>query len=253
LLNSDGSSTLLWTIFECPNCEVTISKLVLFSPPPPPSSHSSAFWLWKGILKSQRLIAQGACHRISSSSSFSIWKAPWIPSLPAFTPSPINLSHISHSLLSIHDLLSPDNTWNTHITLGTFMLSIFYSSSIREILKLKVGPSSIPNFIWPFSTNGLFSSRSAFNQITFPRVNSAFSPFNPLAWKKLWKLQLNDRLKLFLWKNSLGYHPNLMEIKAPLRRISFKYQLGRLREHEQRSSRMYSMDSFKSYRLKQIR
>jgi hypothetical protein len=44
----------------------------------------------------------------------------------------------------------------------------------------------------------------------------------------------------------------MMEIKAPLRRISFKYQLGRLREHEQRSSRMYSTDSFKSYGLKQI-
>jgi hypothetical protein len=44
----------------------------------------------------------------------------------------------------------------------------------------------------------------------------------------------------------------VMEIKAPLRRISFKYQLGRLREHGQRSSRMYSMDSFKSYGLKQI-
>nr|POF00117.1 hypothetical protein CFP56_19079 [Quercus suber] len=46
---------------------------------------------------------------------------------------------------------------------------------------------------------------------------------------------------------------SLMEIKAPLRRISFKYQLGQLREHEQRSSRMYSTDSSKSYGLKQIR
>jgi len=45
----------------------------------------------------------------------------------------------------------------------------------------------------------------------------------------------------------------VMEIKAPLQRISFKYQLGRLREHEQRNSRMYSMDSSKSYGLKQIR
>ena len=45
----------------------------------------------------------------------------------------------------------------------------------------------------------------------------------------------------------------LMEIKAPLRRISFKYQLGRLREHEQRSLGMYSTDSSKSYGLKQIR
>jgi hypothetical protein len=45
----------------------------------------------------------------------------------------------------------------------------------------------------------------------------------------------------------------MMEIKAPLQRTSFKYQLGQLREHEQRSSRMYSTDSFKSYGLKQIR
>jgi hypothetical protein len=80
------------------------------------------------------------------------------------------------------------------------MLSIFDSSSIREILKLKVGPFFVPNFIWSPSTNGLFSTRSAFNHITHPRVNSTFSPLNPFAWKKLWKLQLNDRLKLFLWK-----------------------------------------------------
>jgi hypothetical protein len=46
---------------------------------------------------------------------------------------------------------------------------------------------------------------------------------------------------------------NMMEIKAPLQRTSFKYQLGQLREHEQRSSRMYSTGSFKSYGLKQIR
>jgi hypothetical protein len=32
-----------------------------------------------------------------------------------------------------------------------------------------------------------------------------------------------------------------------------QYQLGWLREHEQRSSRMYSTDSFKSYGLKRIR
>ena len=45
----------------------------------------------------------------------------------------------------------------------------------------------------------------------------------------------------------------MMEIKAPLQRISFKYQLGWLREHKQRSSRMNSTDSSKSYELKQIR
>ena len=45
----------------------------------------------------------------------------------------------------------------------------------------------------------------------------------------------------------------MMEIKALLRRISFKYQLGWLQKHEQRSSKMYLMDSSKSYGLKQTR
>jgi hypothetical protein len=56
---------------------------------------------------------------------------------------------------------------------------------------------------------------------------------------------------VMLWKEKEV--AQMMEIKAPLQRISLKYQLGRLREHEQRSSRMYSTDSSKSYGLKQIR
>jgi hypothetical protein len=68
-----------------------------------------------------------------------------------------------------------------------------------------------------------------------------------------------DLMVLRFVVEKLEWHPKLnvlwvlMEIKAPLRRISFKYQLGRLREHEQRSSRMCSTDSSKSYGLKQIR
>jgi hypothetical protein len=58
---------------------------------------------------------------------------------------------------------------------------------------------------------------------------------------------VGDDLRQILFKRR-----GMMEIKAPLRRISFKYQLGRLRGHEQRSSRMYSTNSFTSYGLKQI-
>jgi hypothetical protein len=53
--------------------------------------------------------------------------------------------------------------------------------------------------------------------------------------------------------DDLRANPFQEEGKAPLRRISFKYQLSRLRERGQRISRMYSTDSFKSYGLKQIR
>jgi hypothetical protein len=71
------------------------------------------------------------------------------------------------------------------------------------------------------------------------------------------KFQLNESEELrndaYDYAKLYKARMKMMEIKAPLRRISFKYQLGRLREHEQRSSRMCSTDSSKSYGLKQIR
>jgi hypothetical protein len=121
--------------------------------------------------------------------------APWIPSLPAFTSSPINLSHLSNPSLTIRDLLNPDSSWNTPL-----LLSLFDPTSIREILKIKVGLPHPSTFLWSPSPNGNFSSKSAFNLISSPRLISALSHLNPNSWKKLWKLQLNDRLKLFLWK-----------------------------------------------------
>jgi hypothetical protein len=61
-----------------------------------------------------------------------------------------------------------------------------------------------------------------------------------------------DRVKEIQLRRDKVDRIKLMEIKVPLRRMSFKYQLSRLWEHEQKSSRMYSTDSFKSYGLKQI-
>jgi hypothetical protein len=71
-----------------------------------------------------------------------------------------------------------------------------------------------------------------------------------------WKTAFKTKYGFYEWlvmPFGLTNASSMMEIKAPFRRISFKYQLGLLRGHEQRSSRMYSMNSFKSYGLKQIR
>jgi hypothetical protein len=98
-----------------------------------------------------------------------------------------------------------------------------------------------------------------------PTVSAATTSRSPSATLSLWHSRLGhayvSRIRSLATSGQLGSIESesfdcvacqLMEIKAPLRRISFKYQLGRLREHEQKSSRMYSTDSFKSYGLKQI-
>ena len=138
------------------------------------SSHSSTSWLWKGILKSKGLIAQGACHKIHFSSPLSIWNAPWIPSLPSVIPTSKNQSHLSHSMLSVSDLFPSNFSWNIPL-----LNSLFETSSVREILKIKIETSSSFDFLWTPSSNGLFSSKLAFNLISSSRTVSAFPPLEP--------------------------------------------------------------------------
>ena len=84
---------------------------------------------------------------------------------------------------------------------------------------------------------------------SFYRNLDSFSTARWIDWDFFWFLESFSTVGGLI-ELSLVF---LMEIKVPLRRISFKYQLGQLQEHKQRSSRMYSTDSSKSYGLKQIR
>lgn len=124
-----------------------------------------------------------------------VWNSPWIPSLPSFIPSPIHLSHISHPSLTVKGLLLSDSLWNLPL-----LSSLFDNANVREILKIKRAPPSCSNFIWTPSSNGMFSSYSVYNLLYNSRANSVASPLEMNSWKRFWKLRLNDRLKLFLWK-----------------------------------------------------
>jgi hypothetical protein len=76
------------------------------------------------------------------------------------------------------------------------LMSIFYAPSVKEIQKIPI--SSVPS--WTPSANGNFSTSFGLKLINNPIVASSLAPLEPHVWKLLWKLKLNARLKLFLWK-----------------------------------------------------
>lgn len=78
--------------------------------------------------------------------------------------------------------------WNLSV-----IQSIFDRSSAEEILKIKISRDPGFNYIWTPSCSGRFSTNSAYLSI-----NDLSDP-DPL-WKSLWKLRLNDRFRLFVWK-----------------------------------------------------
>jgi hypothetical protein len=175
-----------------------------------PPSHSNPSWLWKCILKSQSIISKGACHRVHLNSSFSVWNSPWIPTLPDFIPLPSSQNTFPNPNLMVSDLFFSNCYWNFPL-----LCSLFDPLRIREVQKIKIHPHSQTNFIWTLSSNGLFSTSSAYKLISSQRTSLASSPLDSKTQKQLWKLNLNARLKLFLWKIAWDIVPS----KARLNRV----------------------------------
>lgn len=43
-------------------------------------------WVWKGIMKTRKIIRQGSCFQIGDRSAIDFWKDPWLPSLDLKSP-----------------------------------------------------------------------------------------------------------------------------------------------------------------------
>ncbi|XP_059432574.1 uncharacterized protein LOC132165893 [Corylus avellana] len=154
---------------------------------------SSASWFWKGIQKIKPYISVGACLKVSRSSSNSIWSSNWIPTIPSFKPMPKFPNNRNLPSLQIKDLINPFScNWKF-----SSIHALFDPVSAHEILKIRISSDPETKYIWTPSTSGCFSTSSAYHFIS-----DCFSNIDPssICWKSLWKLNINDRLQLFLWK-----------------------------------------------------
>ena len=169
-----------------------LSSGSFLSPPPLPILLSPGFG--KVSFPLNLLLLHVFVTKFISFPLLSIWNSAWVPTLPNFIPFPThNISFLPN--LVVLDLILPNSTWNLPL-----ILSLFDTQSFKEIQKIIINPSSSSKFLWTPSSNGLFSSSSAYHSISSPRVSVSSSPLEPKFWKLLWKLKLNAKLKLFLWK-----------------------------------------------------
>jgi hypothetical protein len=125
------------------------------------------------------------------------------------SPSPLPLSQSAHPNLKVSDLISTNGHWNFPL-----LISLFTSSSVLEIMKIHINPSPTSSFLWTPSSDGNFSTKSAHKLISKDRTSTAISPLATHSWKSLWKLNLNARLILFLWKIAWDILPTKARLKV---------------------------------------
>jgi hypothetical protein len=119
------------------------------------------------------------------------------------------MSRSSFPDLIVSDLINSRGSWNHPL-----LISLFTPSCIKEILKIPISHNHTSPFLWTPSTNGQFSTSSVYRLIRNTRITSIPSPFESSYWKSLWKLKLNARLLLFLWKIAWNVLPTKTRLKA---------------------------------------
>jgi hypothetical protein len=157
----------------------------------------SASYFWKGLQKCKSLIQSGACLQVAVNSDFEVWTTPWVPTLPYVLPLPKFPHQRNLPVVSLSDFIIPGtNQWNQRALNQTFD-----SPSVQEIVKVHISSSFLTMYLWIFSTSGQFTAKSAYQviksnlQVNFPLPGTSSN-----FWKSIWKLNLNDRSRFFIWK-----------------------------------------------------
>ena len=101
-----------------------------------------------------------------------------------------------------------DATWDVDL-----VKSIFWPIDVPLILQIPITPGREDLVAWHFNRNGIFSVRSTYHcqwESKFgPRCNSmaASGAARSQAWKRMWKLQIQGKIKIFGWRVLHGFIP----------------------------------------------
>jgi hypothetical protein len=116
--------------------------------------------------------------------------------------------------LRVSELVFTDPVLSTTAWNLPLLHYLFDEVTIREVLKINFSSQSKSKYIWTPSANGLFSTKSAHKLISSQRSIQTHSPLPVAKWKLFWILNLNDRLKLFLWKIAWDIVPSKSSLNS---------------------------------------
>jgi ribonuclease HI len=158
-------------------------------------------YVWRSIHASQVVVRKGLRWRIGSGTDVCVWNQPWLRN----DEQPFITSDIvaGKEYMKVADLIDHSTgTWNHKLLHQTF-----HQCDVDEIVKI---PTNLLHTdderIWNSSRNGIYSVRSAYYLLTQVIIETDHLRVEG-NWKKLWKLTVPHKVKLFLWRALRGCLP----------------------------------------------
>lgn len=157
----------------------------------PPSKTASP--IWRAIEDAKKVIVKGACYKIGDGTSINVWNDLWVPWIQGFIPTPKE-EVLTQSPIMVSHLFNPD----LHSSKPNLIRELFDPTSAQAILSIPIPfrPSQ-DKLIWVPNSKGCFIVKLSYQTI---RDLSSPQPPSENHWKHIWRLNIPERTKMFLWR-----------------------------------------------------
>jgi hypothetical protein len=168
---------------------------------------------WCAILFGREALVKGLIKRVGPGDSINVWSDNWIPGTSSMKPL-VRLPGVH--VEKVCELFIPGTrSWDEQRVRNSFC-----TLDATEILSLKPGAQLQEDLqAWAFERSGVYSVRSCYRilkreddqQESF-RLNETRSSEDQLWWKKVWKLNVPPKIRIFWWRLMQNYLPSKAEL-----------------------------------------
>jgi hypothetical protein len=169
---------------------------------------------WRVILFGREVLQKGIVKRIGPGNTIKIWEDNWLPGA-------VNLKPLVRPpgaiLVTVEELFLPGTRqWEVELVHGSFD-----AWDAEEILKLRQGTHMEEDIVaWNYEKHGLYSVHSAYrllkaeqSQEEASKLGEAGSSSDGVMWKKLWRLRVPPKIRLFWWRAVNNFLPTKLELQ----------------------------------------
>ncbi|KAF7827221.1 uncharacterized protein G2W53_018385 [Senna tora] len=165
---------------------------------------------WRSLMAGKGVLNKGVRRSIGNGRSTGVWTDPWIPSdAPTISIRP---SHIEIEDEEVSVLLNEDATeW-----IDGELRARFEEDICTRIKSIPPNPSQGDDrWIWEHDSKGLYYVKTGYRSLmleTWNQFNHGLDIDEGSTmrfWKRIWKLPITSRYKVFLWRACLGIIPTV--------------------------------------------
>ncbi|CAL1361249.1 unnamed protein product [Linum trigynum] len=157
-------------------------------------------YIWKSIMGAKEKIEEGFRWRVGNGESIQIWKDEWIPGKSFYQADPVPTGEITEDRVSnIIDYGS--GGWDMEK-----IKALFSTSDQNLIAKIPLKtPLGHDSRVWKAEEDGIYSVKSAYylirrSQAQYQTRSLTKNQEDSEMWKVLWKLNVQPKVRVFLWK-----------------------------------------------------